>query len=254
MTDLHARADVLRALHVPGRPLLLPNAWDAASARQVAAAGLPAVATSSAAVAESLGWADGEAAPAQVVLDALARIAAAVEVPVTADMERGYGLRPAELVERLAEAGAVGCNLEDSLPGDGRLLDVEEQFDFLSAVRAAADAAGTGLVLNARIDTWLRPSDTTSEERLAQTVARARRYREAGADCVYPILLADRGTIRRLVAEADVPVNIIAQGPAADLRSLADLGVARISFGAQLFRAQQARLAEELDRLAADLG
>jgi 2-methylisocitrate lyase-like PEP mutase family enzyme len=112
-----AAADALRALHVPGDPVLLPNAWDAASARTVEAAGFTAVATSSGAMSASLGYSDGEGTPVTEMLDAVARIVDAVNVPVTADIERGYGMRPAELVERLLATGAVGCNLEDSYPG-----------------------------------------------------------------------------------------------------------------------------------------
>ncbi|GAA2702527.1 hypothetical protein GCM10010429_07610 [Micromonospora olivasterospora] len=122
-STLVEQADTLCTLHKPGDPLVLPNAWDAGSARAVAAAGFPAVATSSSAVAESLGYADGEATPVDEMLAAVARIARAVPVPVTADLERGYGLRPTELVERLLSAGAVGCNLEDSDPCTRALYD-----------------------------------------------------------------------------------------------------------------------------------
>src|SRR5690606_11803669 len=169
-------AERLRALHRPGAPLMLPNVWDAASARAVRAAGFPAVATSSAALAEALGYADGEAAPVAEVLDAVARIAAAVPVPVTADLERGYGMAPAELVERLAATGAVGCNLEDSRPGTGALVEVGEQVDFIAGVREAARTAGVDLVINARIDTYLRGDSPPAGgapaggDRLAETV------------------------------------------------------------------------------------
>ncbi|MEU4479975.1 isocitrate lyase/phosphoenolpyruvate mutase family protein [Micromonospora sp. NPDC023966] len=217
MTELSRRAAALRALHRPGEPLILPNAWDPGSARAVAAAGFPAVATSSAAVAESLGHADGEATPVAEMFAAVARIAAAVPVPVTADLERGYALRPAELVERLLTAGAVGCNIEDSDPRTGALHDVEEQADLLAGIRAAAGAAGVDLVLNARVDVHLRAYGPASG-RLAEAVRRARRYRAAGADSVYPILLADPAQIRDLVAEVDAPVNVMARpgapGPA----------------------------------------
>src|SRR5690606_17982291 len=205
-------AERLRALHRPGAPLMLPNVWDAASARAVRAAGFPAVATSSAALAEALGYADGEAAPVAEVLDAVARIAAAVPVPVTADLERGYGMAPAELVERLAATGAVGCNLEDSRPGTGALVEVGEQVDFIAGVREAARTAGVDLVINARIDTYLRGDSPPAGgapaggDRLAETVARAEAYLGAGADCVYPILLTDPDAIRALVARG--PVNV----------------------------------------------
>lgn len=236
---------------------MLPNVWDVASARAVQAAGFPAVATSSAAVAETLGYADGEAAPVAEVLDAVARIVAAVPVPVTADLERGYGMAPAELVERLAATGAVGCNLEDSRPGTGELVEVGEQADFIAAVRAAARIAGIDLAINARIDTYLADARTgdsgraggAGADRLAETVARARAYLAAGADCVYPILLTDPEAIRTLVAHG--PVNALYQlgvagpGPA----ELARWGVARISLGPSVFRAVHTHLANLLANL-----
>lgn len=140
----------LRDLHTRTTPLILPNVWDAASARAVEAAGFPVVATGSSAMAAVLGYEDGEHTPPAEMLAAVARIVRAVGVPVTADMERGYGLKPAELVERLLEAGASGCDLEDS--GRDGLIDREEQADFLAAVRAAA---GADLVVNARVDTYV---------------------------------------------------------------------------------------------------
>ncbi|SBT50525.1 isocitrate lyase/PEP mutase family protein [Micromonospora narathiwatensis] len=245
MTELSRRAATLRALHRPGDPLILPNAWDAGSARAVAAAGFPAVATSSGAVAEALGHADNEATPVDEMFAAVARIAAAVPVPVTADLERGYGLGPAELVDRLLATGAVGCNIEDSDPRTRELCDVEEQADLLAGVRAAARAAGVDLVLNARVDVHLRAYGPP-EGRLAEAVRRARRYRAAGADCVYPIVLADRAAIRAVVAEVDAPVNVFARPGAPAVAELAALGVARISFGTGVYAAARARTVEML--------
>ncbi|WP_405100201.1 isocitrate lyase/phosphoenolpyruvate mutase family protein [Micromonospora sp. NBC_01412] len=249
-STLVERADALRALHKTGDPLVLPNAWDAGSARAVAAAGFPAVATSSAAVAESLGYADGEATPVDEMFAAVARIARAVPVPVTADLERGYGLSPAELVERMLAAGVVGCNLEDSDPRTGALYDVEEQADLLAAVRAAADAAGVPLVLNARIDLYLREAGDP-DGRTAEAVGRARRYRAAGADCVYPIFLTDPEQIAEFVAGADAPVNLVFKPGAPSLAELARLGAARVSYGAGPYAAVKARTAALLDAVRA---
>ncbi|HEX6336012.1 MAG TPA: isocitrate lyase/phosphoenolpyruvate mutase family protein [Jiangellaceae bacterium] len=248
--DQRVRAAELSALHRPGTPLVLPNAWDAASARAVEAAGFAAVATSSAAVAESLGYSDGEAAPALEMLDAVERIVRAVHVPVTADLERGYGMAPATLVERLAATGAVGCNLEDSDPRTGRLIDADEQAAFLSDVRSAARTAGLDLVVNARIDTYLM--DARPDDPLGDAIRRARAYRQAGADCVYPIMVSDRGVIGRLVEQAGAPVNVLHRpdDPAAPrIAELAGLGVARISFGPGLYRATQAKLADLLTQI-----
>jgi 2-methylisocitrate lyase-like PEP mutase family enzyme len=234
-------ATTLRDLHVPGTPVVLPNAWDAASARMVEDAGFPAVATSSFATATILGYDDGEQAPVDDVLAAAARITRAVSVPVTVDFERGYRLAPAELVERFAAAGVVGLNLEDSDPGTGAMIDPGEQADFLAAIRAA----DPDLVVNARIDTFLR-RDGSPEEQLRTATDRATRYLAAGADCVYPIGTGDPDTIRALTKEIPGPVNI-GYGPGSNsLSDLAALGAARITFGPMLQRHLYSKLAETL--------
>ncbi|MGB2569795.1 isocitrate lyase/PEP mutase family protein [Micromonospora citrea] len=230
-------AAALRALHRPGEPLILPNAWDAGSARAVVDAGFPAVATSSAAVAQSLGHADGEATPVGEMLDAVARVVRAVAVPVTADLERGYGLRPAELVERVLATGAAGLNLEDSDPRTRELCDVDEQADLLAAVRAAA---GEALVVNARVDVFLRAGGDPAGG-FDEGVRRARRYLAAGADCVYPILLADPALVGRFVAEVGGPVNVMLRPDTPTVAALARLGVARISLGSGVYAAARAR-------------
>ncbi|MEO3809314.1 isocitrate lyase/phosphoenolpyruvate mutase family protein [Sphaerisporangium sp. B11E5] len=246
MTAAPDAAARLRALHVPGRPLVLPNAWDAASARAVVAAGFPVVATGSAAVARSLGYDDGEDTPVAEMLAAVARISRVVAVPVTADMERGYRLPPAELAERVAEAGAAGVNLEDSDPRTGALIDPAEQEDFLAAVRAAAP----DLVINARADTFLHGSGSP-EQCLAEAVERGRRYLRAGADCVYPILAADPAVISTLVTEIGGPVNVYLRPGMPSIADLAALGVARVSFGGGLHTATQTYLSGLLADIAA---
>lgn len=230
------RAATLRALHVPGHPLVLPNAWDAASARMVTDAGFPVIATSSASTASVLGYADSEAAPVEEVLAAAGRIVRAVRVPVTVDLERGYRLPAAELVERLAGTGAVGLNLEDSDPATGDMIDPAEQADFLASVREAASATGADLVINARTDSFLRHAGTPAQQ-LDATIERATRYLAAGADCVYPIGVADLAVISQLTNGIDGPVNV-AYGRQGErpLAELAALGVARVSFGPSLQR------------------
>ncbi|ADB33045.1 conserved hypothetical protein [Kribbella flavida DSM 17836] len=228
------KATALRALHVPGKPLVLPNVWDAASARLAVAAGFPAVATSSFATAAILGYDDGEAAPVGEVLAGAARVARAVHVPVTIDFERGYRLDPAELVERFAATGAVGLNLEDSDPSTGQLVEATEHAEFLAAVRAAATSLGVDLVINARIDAFLRRAGSPGEQ-LAAAIARGTQYLDAGADCVYPIGQADPAVVRAMVEAIPGPVNV-GYGRQSDL-SLADfavLGVSRVSFGPTL--------------------
>ena len=224
-----APAETLRRLHVPGEPLVLPNAWDAASARLVEDAGFPVVATSSNATAAVLGYEDGEAAPVEEVLAYVVRIVRAVTVPVTVDFERGYRLAPAELVERFAATGAVGLNLEDSDPASGTMIDPGEQADFLAAVRAAAAAAGIDLVINARVDSFPRGGSTSD------AIDRGTRYLAAGADCVYPIG-APPDAIGELVERIPGPINIGYAAGTLTLDELAGLGVARVSFGPSLMR------------------
>ncbi|MFD8800241.1 isocitrate lyase/PEP mutase family protein [Streptomyces atroolivaceus] len=223
-------ASVFRALHhgrLPADPLVLPGPWDAASARVFEDAGFPALATPSAGVAASLGYADGQT-PAAEMFAAVARIARAVSVPVSADVEAGYGLAPDELVERLLEAGAVGCNLEDS--ADGVLTDPRRHADRLAEVRAVA---GGRLFVNARVDTYVH-GDPAATDVVAETVARARLYAEAGADCVYPIM-APVDVLPRVAAAVPVPLNAVGapDGPSA-VRRLGELGATRITFGPQL--------------------
>jgi len=230
------RAAALRALHVPGHPLVLPNAWDAASAALVTSAGFPVVATSSAATAAVLGYADGEAAPVDEVLAAAARIVRSVSVPVTVDFERGYRLPPGELVERFTGTGAVGLNLEDSDPATHEMIEPARQADFLAAVRAAARSIGADLVINARTDSFLRQAGSPAQQ-LAGTIDRGARYLAAGADCVYPIGVADFAVIGQLTDAIAGPVNVGYGGQGErPLAELAALGVARVSFGPSLQR------------------
>jgi 2-methylisocitrate lyase-like PEP mutase family enzyme len=247
-TSMNEAAAHLRSMHRRGEPLVLVNAWDAASAQRVVAAGGRAIATSSAAVAASLGLPDDPTAPVDTMLEALGRIAASVDVPATADLLDGYGLDADDLVERLLRAGAVGCNLEDSdHTNSGSLQDPGEAADRIAAVRAAATAAGVDVVVNARIDSYLYGPGATAD-RTADVVARGRRYLDAGADCVYPIRLTDPQVARQIVAELDAPVNANLGGDTA-VADLAAAGVSRVSIGPTAFRAALAAI----DRIAADL-
>lgn len=244
-----ARADRLRALHAPGTsPLLLPNAWDAASARTVAGAGFPAIATASAAMAPTLGFDDHEHAPVDEILAAVARMVNAVDLPVTADMEHGYGLAPDEFAARLVETGAVGCNLEDTDPSTGQPTDVEAQAEYLAAVREHAPH----LVLNARVDNLLF-ADDGGRAGLDEALARGRRYVEAGADCVYPISIhgLSEETVRAMVQNVGAPINLaFLPGSGWSLDKLAEVGVGRVSFGPGLYMVLQAQLATMVGRLA----
>ena len=246
MTALGEQARRLRELHRPGDPIVLPNAWDPPSARRLAATGAAALATTSVGVAEALGYEDGEVTPAEEMLAAVGRIAAAVELPVTADLEAGYGLPADELVAGLLEAGAVGLNQEDTDHATGELVDPGANAERLAAIKEAGRAAGVDVVLNARIDSFLRAApDADMEVVLDDAVARGRRYAEAGADCVYPFAARGRAAIRRLVEEVGVPVNIVGVPGGLGRSELAALGVARVSFGGGLAqRALEAAAAE----------
>ena len=257
-------------MHAGPQPLILPNVWDPVSARSFAEAGFAAVATSSSAIAATLGYVDGQT-PADEMFAAIARIAASVSVPVTADIEAGYGLPPAELVRRLADCGVAGCNLEDSDPVTRTLIDPVRHAEFLAAVRAEA---GLDLVINARVDVYLRPIAAAAADAdgdgaagdprdgaaggaedgdpvTAAAVARAGAYLAAGADCIYPIL-APPEALPELVRRISGPVNVLytARGPS--LAQLAALGVARITFGGGLHARAAGLVRDMASELAAE--
>jgi 2-methylisocitrate lyase-like PEP mutase family enzyme len=252
--DLESRCDLLRSLHVPGTPLVLPNAWDVATARAVVAAGFPVVATTSMGVAASLGYEDHEQAPSEEMLAAAGRIAGAVEVPVTVDAEAGYGMEPGDLVAALKTMGAAGCNLEDTNHATGELRDPVEQAAWLRAVREAASDQSYALVINARIDVFLSALVSGSEapsqaELVSEAVRRARAYVEAGADCVFPILLWERDALAAFISDAPGPVNVLRIPPAPPQAELAELGVARVSYGGLLHH----EATEQFSRLLASV-
>ncbi|WP_433438297.1 isocitrate lyase/PEP mutase family protein [Nonomuraea sp. CA-141351] len=235
-TDLKAHADRLRELHHADQMLVLPNAWDAASAKIVAEAGFPAVATASAAISAMLGHPDGEGAPWQEMFAAAGRIVRAVPVPVTVDAEAGYGMEPRELVDRLLEIGVVGCNLEDTDHRAGGLVDAGAHAERLASIRAVADEAAVPIVINARVDTFLPVSGVAEGERVAEAVRRGNLYLEAGADCIYPIGVSDERDIATLVNEVPGPINGNTRPSGPDLAKLAELGVARVSYGPRFYR------------------
>jgi 2-methylisocitrate lyase-like PEP mutase family enzyme len=253
-TDLDRRCDLLRSLHRPGDPLLLPNAWDVVTARAVVAAGFPVVATTSGGVAATLGYEDHEGAPGDEMLAAAARIARVVDVPVTIDAEAGYGMDPAELVAALRSIGVAGCNLEDSDYAAGRLRDPDQHAEWLAAVRQAASEDGYELVINARVDVFLEgflagAGPGTQEELVPEALRRAHTYLEAGVDCVYPIVLWEPGALRRFTSECDGPVNITRLPQAPSLAELAEMGVVRVSWGTLLHWDAMARFEEQLASL-----
>jgi 2-methylisocitrate lyase-like PEP mutase family enzyme len=230
-TELAALADELRALHQAPELLVLPNAWDAASARLFAGEmGYPAVATTSHGVAESLGFADHQATPPEEVFASLARITQAVEVPVTADLEAGYWLEASDLVGRLLAAGGVGMNIEDTDHRENHIVANDEQAERIASIKAAGREAGVDIVVNARIDEFIRGGQSLDEG-----LARARAYAAVGADSVYPIGVADEDVIKAFVAGVDVAVNVLKRAGAPSLARLQELGVGRVTWGGGLF-------------------
>jgi 2-methylisocitrate lyase-like PEP mutase family enzyme len=252
LEEQKASAVSFRTMHRGPKMLVLPNAWDVASARVFEDAGFGAIASTSAGVAFSLGYPDGQKITREEMLARVARIARAVKVPVTADVESGYGNRP-EDTERTAreviEAGAVGLNLEDAT-GDVHdpLADLSLQIERVRAVKAAALKTGILLVLNARTDVYLAevgPPETRYDETLRRLIA----YRDAGADCVFVPGLRDAATIRKLVQDVKCPVNILVGPGSPSVPELQSIGVARVSIGSSAMRATLGlvkRIAEEL--------
>ncbi len=247
------KASRLLELHHANAPLVLINAWDAASAAVVEQAGQPAIATSSAAIANALGYADGQHVPWPEMLETIGRTARAVRVPVTADIEAGFSadlpqLEPA--IEQVLEAGAVGINLEDALPGQehfGPLYPLAEQVARIQLVRSVSDKFKIHLVINARVDAYWQKGPTP-EEAMRNTLERGQAYLQAGADCIFVPGLRDPNQIRIVVERLNAPVNILAGPGVPSIPELAKLGVKRVSFGSGPHRAAMGllrRIAEE---------
>lgn len=251
MTSTAEKAETFRRLHHERQPLVLPNAWDVASARAFEEAGFPAVATSSAGLCASLGYRDGEEVPKREFFAAVGRIARSLEVPLSVDVVAGFGRGPGEVartVRRVLATGAVGINLEDQRSQDHSLYPLAAQVRKLRAVREVATAAGVPLVLNARTDA-LHRARGVSEEQFEEAVRRAVAYRDAGADCVYPMGLAGPEAIGRFVARLDCPVNVMVRPGIPPLAELTRLGVKRVSFGPAASYATMAllrRIADEV--------
>jgi 2-methylisocitrate lyase-like PEP mutase family enzyme len=220
----------------------------------VVAAGFPVVATTSGGVAATLGYEDHEGAPVEEMLAAGARIARSVEVPVSIDAEAGYGMEPAELAAALRDAGAAGCNLEDTDHATGRPRDPDRHAEWLGAVREAASADDYGLVINARVDTFVPlffsgAAPETQRDLVPEALRRANAYLDAGADCVYPIGLWEDEALRHFLAEVAGPVNVIRLPQMPALAELAALGVARVSWATFLHRGAMAHFEEQLTSL-----
>ena len=235
---LQAKAQRLRELHVPGRPLILLNAWDAASAVVIARAGAPAIASTSAGAANALGYADGQHLTREQMLAAVAPLAAAVDVPVTADMEAGYGDSPeaaATTALGVLGVGAVGLNLEDTAEGGSEpLLEIDRFVAKIAAIRESTRDARTDIVINARTDVFIAAVGDPST-RLERAIERGRAYLDAGADCIF-VPDVDAHLIGALVAGIPGPVSVLAGAGSPSIEELAKLGIARISVGSGAYR------------------
>ena len=235
MADQTCKAEQFRALHIPGKPLVLFNIWDAGGAKAVAAGGAKAIATGSWSVANANGFGDGERIPLALAIDNLRRIVGATELPVTIDLESGYGDTSELVGETIAvaiDAGAVGCNLEDSFPANGKLRETVDQADRIRRARQTADAANIRFFINARTDIFFqRPPEEHDDAMVVEAIDRAHAYAEAGADGLFAPGLADITLIARLAEVSPLPLNIMVGDATPPVRALAEHGVARVSYG-----------------------
>ena len=248
--ELKGRAEALLALHQPGNPVILPTVWDAWSARLAVAAGFAALTVGSHPVADSIGKPDNEGMTFDDVVTRVAQITAAVDVPISVDIESGYAEAPARLIDGLLSVGAVGLNIEDTVHSEGgRLRSADEHAELVGGLRAAADASGVHVVVNARTDLFLR-QDGDEADRVDRAIARLRLAADAGADVLYPVGRHDPDTLRRLADELPLPINAIALPDQDDPASFGPLGVGRISFGPFFQAALAARGKDILGRWA----
>ncbi|WP_330228476.1 isocitrate lyase/phosphoenolpyruvate mutase family protein [Nocardia sp. NBC_00508] len=245
MTSLESKAKSFLGLHRPGDPGVFPTVWDAWSAKVAVEAGFSAVTVGSHPLADSIGRGDGEGMTFDESLTRVEQITAAVDVPVSVDIESGYGLEPARLIDGLLEAGAIGLNIEDTVHSEGkRLRSAQEHADLVHGLRKSADAAGVHVVINARTDLFLR-QDGDDADRVDRAIERLKLAAEAGADVLFPVGRHADADMRRLTGELPLPVSATVLPDQADKATLADQGVARITFGPFL----QAALTTETNRL-----
>ena len=257
MATQKEKADAFKALHVKGSPVILFNIWDAGSARAVEQAGAKAIATGSWSVAAANGFADGEEAPLDLALANVARIVASVSLPVTLDFEGGYATDLSELkanIKKVIAAGAIGINFEDQIVGGEGLYSIEDQSARIEAVREAADDAGIPLYINARTDVFLKtyPAKDT-EEQLEEAVRRGNAYAAAGGSGLFVPGLRDVNLIKSICERSSLPVNIMMLPDAAPTKTLAEQGVARISYGPIPYRQMTAALQEAARKAFSEL-
>ncbi|WP_072313522.1 isocitrate lyase/PEP mutase family protein [Agrococcus sp. Marseille-P2731] len=247
MSDLTSKATALLRMH--DELVVLPTVWDAWSARAVVDAGFAAISVGSHPLAESRGQGDNEQMALDEALEGVARIAAAVEVPVSADLESGYGTPAAELIDRLLSAGAVGLNIEDTVHAEGRMREPQEHADYIADMRAAADAAGVEVVINARTDAFARPQLLAGADPLEQAIMRMELCEQAGARSLYPVMPPSAEALAAILERVTLPVNVTAHpisgAVVGDLAAIRASGARRVTFGPLL----QAALTDTIDEL-----
>jgi 2-methylisocitrate lyase-like PEP mutase family enzyme len=233
--NLHAnKGKLFNQLHHNGKLLVLPNVWDPISAMLLESLGYPAVATASASIALSNGYADGEKIPFEEVLIILRKIVNSVKIPVSADIESGYAKTNAELeenIKKLIDTGITGINFEDSSHPENKLIAIKEQCEKISIIKKVAIEKGVSLFINARSDVYIKSAGLSEEEKLLESIARGKAYREAGADGFYPIILKEKEAIESIIKEVGLPVNIILIPGIPDFETLKNIGLARLSLG-----------------------
>jgi 2-methylisocitrate lyase-like PEP mutase family enzyme len=235
MADQRRKAEQFRALHIAGTPLVLFNIWDAGSAKAVATGGAKAIATGSWSVANANGFADGERIPLALAIDNLRRIVGATDLPVTIDLESGYGDAPevvGEIIAMAIEAGAVGCNLEDSFPANGKLRAIADQCARIGCARKMTEPGNARFFINARTDVFFQsPAGKHDFATVSEAIERAHAYAKAGADGLFAPGLADITLIASLAKQSPLPLNIMVGDATPSMRVLAENGVARVSHG-----------------------
>jgi len=244
------KAELFRRQHLSKKLLILPNCWDALSARLLETIGFPSVATASVATALINGYADGEKIPFITLLKLIGEITAAVNVPVTVDLERGYATSLEELSENIKamiDLGVVGLNIEDSLEGGKGLTDISEQCRKIETIKTTAIQCGVPIVINARTDIFLQ--NITDQEVTQEAIARIKAFQNAGADCAYPIFISSYETIEVLVKETNMPLNVLLLKAVSDLKRLEEIGVSRVSVGPGLIKVALTKMKESASGL-----
>jgi 2-methylisocitrate lyase-like PEP mutase family enzyme len=232
--DARGNGEIFRQLHHNGKLLVLPNVWDPIGARLLESLGYPSVATASASIAVSNGYADGENIPFDEVLSILKKIVRSVNIPVSADIESGYTRQNPDLkenIKKLIDTGIAGINFEDSHHELQGLVPVKEQCEKIALIRSVAESTGSHLFINARSDVYIKSPNLTEEEKLKQVIERGQGYKEAGADGFYPITLKSKADIETVIKEVSLPVNILLIPGIPDFETLKQIGLARLSLG-----------------------